>query len=336
MKLLPFLLLLITPAFAQWKMLPVNTAASFRAVSAANGKVIWIGGSGGTFLRSTDGGDTWQTGTVKGAETCDFRDVQAIDAQTAVFMSAGPAEQGQARIYRTTNGGQSWTLCYQTQQAGVFFDGLSFWNVRQGIAFSDPVAGRYVLIRTDDGGQTWQPIPPSQSPAVHPGEAAFAASGSSIVVQGSQNVWIGSGGVGGGRVFRSTDSGRSWAVSETGIPADSSKGVFGLHFFTAKDGIAVGGDHKNVTTPGPNLALTHDGGKTWSPMQPATPAGLKEAAWRLPNGHWLLVGPSGTSLSANEGKTWQSLDQEPFHALVCTGNTCWAVGAKGRVARRTF
>lgn len=336
MKLLPFLLLLLTPAFAQWQTLPVNTTANFRAISAANNRVVWIGGSRGTFLRSTDGGDTWQTGTVAGAEGCDFRDVQAIDAQTAVLMSAGPAEQGQARIYRTTNGGKSWRLSYQSNQSGVFFDGLSFWNARQGIAFSDPVDGRYVLIRTEDGGKTWQPIPASQSPATHPGEAAFAASGSSIITQGQQNVWIGSGGVGGGRVFRSTDGGRSWAVSETGLPADSSSGVSGLHFFTPKDGIAVGGDHKNSIKPGPNVALTRDGGKTWVLMQPATPAGLKEAAWRLPNGHWLLVGPSGTSLSDDRGKTWQSLDQEAFDALVCVGSTCWAVGAKGRVARRTF
>lgn len=336
MKLLPFLLLFLSPAFAQWQPLSVNTKASFRAVSAANKQVVWIGGTGGTFLRTTDGGDHWQTGTVAGAEKCDFRDVQAIDAQTAVLMSAGPAEDGQARIYRTTNGGQSWTLSYRTQQPGVFFDGLSFWNARQGMAFSDPVAGRYFLIRTDDGGKTWQPLPATQSPSVHSGEAAFAASGSSIVTQGTKNVWIGSGGVGGGRVFRSTDGGQSWAVSETGLPADSSSGTFGLHFFTAKDGIAVGGDHKNVTKPGPNVALTSDGGKTWSLATPAASPGLKEAAWRLPNGHWLLVGPSGTSLSTDAGKTWQALDQEPFHALVCAGNTCWAVGGKGRVARRTF
>jgi photosystem II stability/assembly factor-like uncharacterized protein len=315
------------------KLLPVNTTANFRAVSAASKKVIWVGGSSGTFLRSTNGGNTWQIGTVAGAETCDFRDVQAIDTQTAVLMSAGPAEQGQARIYRTTNGGKSWLLTYQTQQAGVFFDGLSFWNARQGIAFSDPVAGHYFLLRTNDGGQTWQPIPASQSPRIHSGEAAFAASGSSIVTQDQQNVWIGSGGVGGGRVFRSTDGGQSWAVSETGLPADSSSGVFGLHFVNTKEGIAVGGNHKNSTKPGPNAAFTHDGGRTWS-LTKSTP-GLKEATWRLPNGQWLLVGPSGTGLITSDNKG-EILDQEPFHALVCVGNTCWAVGAKGRVARRTF
>jgi photosystem II stability/assembly factor-like uncharacterized protein len=329
------LLFLSLPTFAQWEPLSVSTTASFRAVSVTGKGVVWIGGTGGIFLCSTDGGETWQVGTVPGAERCDFRDVQALNTQSAVLMSAGPAEQGQARIYRTTNGGQSWTMVYETKQPGVFFDGMDFSDRQRGMVFSDPVEGRYVLLQTRDGGQSWQSLMAGQSPAVYPGEAAFAASGSGLVRRGKNNVWLGSGGMGGGRVFRSTDGGESWAVAETGILADSSSGVFGLHFFTDKDGIAVGGNHRNTTKSGPNVALTHDGGKTWTVTQ-APAEGLKEAACRLANGHWVLVGPSGTSLSTDGGKTWQMLDREPFHALACRGNTCWAVGAKGRVARRTF
>jgi photosystem II stability/assembly factor-like uncharacterized protein len=336
MRLVLLLLIAATPVFAQWQSLSVNTTASFRAVSAANEEVVWIGGTGGTFLRTTDGGKTWQTGQVPGAESCDFRDVQAINAQTAILMSAGPAQQGQARFYRTDNGGQSWTLTYQTQQPGVFFDGMAFWNARQGMTFSDPINGKYFLLRTDDGGKSWQPAAPKQGLMVNSGEAAFAASGSSIAAQGNQNVWIGSGGVGGGRVFRSTDGGQSWAATQTGLPADSSSGVFGLYFVNAREGIAVGGDYKNVTKPGPNVALTNDGGQTWTLATAPQIPGLKEAAGRLSDGRWVLIGPSGTSLSADSGKTWQALDQEPFHALACVGTTCWAVGAKGRVARRTF
>lgn len=335
MKLLPFLLLLVMPAFAQWQTLPVSTTAHFRAVSAANKNVVWIGGTGGTFLRTTNGGNSWQVGTVPGAERCDFRDVQAIDAQTAVLMSAGPAEQGQARIYRTTNGGQTWAMTYETKRSGIFFDGMAFSDARRGMVFSDPVDGRYFLLRTLDGGLSWQAIPANQSPVVHSGEAAFAASGSGLIVQ-DKTVWIGSGGLGGGRVFRSTDNGATWVVTETGIPADSSSGVFGLHFANAQEGVAIGGDYRNVTKPGPNAAFTRDGGKTWSLANATAAPGLKEAAWQLPDGRWLLVGPSGTSVLSRDGKTAQELDKEPLHALVCVGNTCWAVGAKGRVGRRTF
>ncbi|WP_027302956.1 WD40/YVTN/BNR-like repeat-containing protein [Rudanella lutea] len=336
MRLTLLLLLLVSPVWAQWTLQSVGTTASFRAVSAVSEQVVWVGGSGGTFLRTTDGGQTWHTGRVPSAEACDFRDVEGIDAQTAVLMSAGPAEQGQARFYRTTDGGKTWTLTYQTSQPGVFFDGMAFWNTRRGIAFSDPVAGKYVLLQTSNGGLSWQPITAPQGMTVNQGEAAFAASGSSIAVHGSRHVWIGSGGVGGGRVFRSVDGGQSWAVAATGLPADSSRGVFGVYFKNEREGMVVGGDYRNEKKPGLNVALTRDGGQTWAVSSTGPAGGLKEGVIRLANGHWVLVGPSGTNLSTDEGKTWQLLDTEAFHALSCRGNTCWAVGANGRVGRRTF
>lgn len=83
----------------------LNIEASFRAVCAITNKIVWIGGSQGTFLRTIDGGKTWETKQVHGAETLDFRDVHAFDSQTAIVMSAGEAEKGNARFYRTTDGG---------------------------------------------------------------------------------------------------------------------------------------------------------------------------------------------------------------------------------------
>ena len=35
----------------------------------------------------------------------DFRDVHAFDSQTAILMSAGEAEKGDANFYRTIDGG---------------------------------------------------------------------------------------------------------------------------------------------------------------------------------------------------------------------------------------
>ncbi|GAB3776209.1 oxidoreductase [Spirosoma horti] len=329
------------PAFSQWQSQSVGTDASFRAVSVAGADVAWIGGTKGTFLHTTDGGKTWQTGTVPDAQLCDFRDVQAIDAQTAYLMSAGPAEKGQARLYKTTDGGKTWTLQYQTQQEGVFFDGIDFWDDQHGIVFSDPltdaaVGRRWFILTTDDGGKTWQPLPPTSLPVMEPNEAAFAASGTSIVVQGKRNVWIASGGGVFGRVFRSKDRGRTWAVSNTPLPAGEAIGLFGMHFFTEKIGVVVGGNYKQEQQPGPNGAITRDGGQTWTLLTPTDPPGLKEAVALLPGDRLLTVGPSGTSLSADQGQTWQRLDTDGFHSVACAKGTCYAVGAKGKVAIQRF
>lgn len=336
LRLLVGLLLVHFTMLAQWQPQAVGTDASFRAVSMAGTDVIWIGGTKGTFVRSADGGQTWQTGTVPDALTCDFRDVQAIDAQTAYLMSAGPAEKGQARLYKTTNGGQSWSLLYQTQQAGVFFDGMDFWDKQHGIVFSDPINNRWFILTTADGGQSWQPVPDAALPLLQPSEAAFAASGTSVVVQGKRNVWIASGGGTSGRVFRSGDRGRTWAVSTTPLPAGEATGLFGMQFFSAKVGLVVGGNYKQEQQPGPNAAITRDGGQSWQVVSPTNPSGLKEAVALLPGDRLLTVGPSGTSLSADQGQTWQALDAEGYHSVACAKGTCYAVGAKGKVGRQVF
>ena len=326
---------------AQWQPQAVGTDASFRAVSVAGADVAWIGGTKGTFVRTADGGKTWQTGTVPDAQTCDFRDVQAVNAQTAYLMSAGPAEKGQARIYKTTNAGQTWTLLYQTEQPGVFFDGIDFWDNQHGIVFSDPVADaagtkKWFILTTGDGGKTWQRVSPAALPAMEPNEAAFAASGTSLVVEGKRNVWIASGGGTHGRVFHSSDRGKSWTVSNTPLPGAEATGLFGLHFFSNKIGVAVGGNYKQEQQPGPNATITRDGGQTWQLLTPTDPPGLKEAVALLPGDRLLTVGPSGTSLSADQGQTWQKLDTEGFHAMACAKGTCYAVGAKGKVAVQRF
>ena len=322
--------------FAQWQPQKVGTDANFRSVSVVGADVVWIGGTKGTFVRSADGGQTWQTGTVPDASACDFRDVQAIDARTAYLMSAGLAEKGQARIYKTNDGCQSWALLYQTQQPGVFFDGMDFWDNDHGIVFGDPINNRWVILTTADGGRSWQPVPESALPVMQPNEAAFAASGSSVVVQGKRNAWIASGGAMSSRVFRSTDRGRTWVVSTTPLPAGEATGLFGMQFFSAKAGMAVGGNYKQEKQPVPNAAITRDGGRTWQAVSPTNPPGLKEAVALLPGDRLLVVGPSGTSLSADQGQTWQALDTEGHHSVACAKGTCYAVGATGKVSRQVF
>lgn len=326
---------------AQWQPQSVGTDASFRSVSVAGADVAWIGGTKGTFVRTANGGKTWQTGTVPDAQTCDFRDVHAIDAQTAYLMSAGPAEKGQARIYKTTDAGKNWTLLYQSEQQGVFFDGIDFWDNQHGIVFSDPIADaagnkKWFILTTDNGGKTWQRVPPAALPAMEPNEAAFAASGTSLVVEGKRHVWIASGGGEHGRVFHSPDRGKTWTVNNTPLPGGEATGLFGLRFFSDKIGVAVGGNYKQEQQPGPNATITRDGGKTWQLLTPTDPPGLKEAVALLPGDRLLTIGPSGTSLSADQGQTWQKLDAEGFHSMACAKGTCYAVGTKGKVAMQRF
>jgi photosystem II stability/assembly factor-like uncharacterized protein len=336
MKTLLLLILGLSITFqskSQWVKQAVNTDANFRSVCAVSDKVVWIGGSKGTFLRTIDGGKTWGTKQVPGAETLDFRDVHAFDAQTAILMSAGEAEKGNAKFYRTIDGGKSWEIVYQTTQKGIFFDGIDFWDKQNGIAFSDPIEGKFFIIKTKDGGKSWQSINPENIPKNQENEAAFAASGTSLITVGSKYAYICTGGGEFARVYRTENQGENWEVIKTNMPAGKTNGLFGLRFWNDRYGIAVGGDYQGVTKAIPNILLTSDGGKTWQDAPQTTPVGLKEGVSIFQKKNLIAVGPSGACYSKDFGKSWVEIDKTPLHSISVSGNGVWAVGGKGSVVK---
>lgn len=338
MKLLSplfFFFLISFVTFSQWTPQNSGTDAHFRSISAINERVVWAGGSKGTVLRTSDGGENWEVIKVPNAEKLDFRGIKGIDEKTAVAVSAGLAEEGQARIYRTEDAGKTWQQVWQTDQKGVFLDGVAFWDKKNGIIFGDPIDSHLYLLKTADGGKTWELLSPAGLAANLPNEASFAASNSTMVVQGSKNVWIGTGGADHARVFYSSDRGQSWKVTDTPMKANASSGIFGLRFWDANHGIAVGGDYKADKEAFENIIVTQDGGKTWKKTTSTNPAGLKEAVVKLKNGTLVAVGPAGSCLSKDDGQTWQPLTgaSAGLHALTAVGNTCWAIGSKGQIVR---
>ena len=239
-----FLPLFISLTFGQsisLVTLDSRVESSFRGLSVVNQKVVWVSGTGGTVLRTIDGGKNWENISVPNMEKIDFRDVEGFNKNTAIVMGiASPA-----RFYKTTDGGQNWKLVYFDDREGVFFDGMSFWNKNDGIAFSDPVDGQHLLIRTTDGGNTWHEIPKEGFPHKLNPEFGFAASGTGIPVQGRKTVWLGMGGVK-SRVFKSEDGGMNWSVAETPVVhGGQSTGIYSVAFKNKKVGISVGGDYTN-------------------------------------------------------------------------------------------
>ncbi|MBZ5530382.1 MAG: oxidoreductase [Acidobacteriia bacterium] len=339
MKLFVPLLLLLASAGAQWQKLPIPTTAGFRGLSVVSEKVVWASGTDGTIIRTDDGGKTWSVMTVAGAEKLDFRGIRAFDDQTAVIISSGPTEKGQAQIYRTTDGGKTWKQVFEEKRAGIFFDAVAFWDRRHGIVLSDPIEGKFALFITDDGGLTWNQLPPAALPAALPNEGAFAASNSCLVVQGEKNVWFATGGAKVARVFRSNDRGRTWQVAETPMhPANASSGIFSLAFQDAKHGIAVGGDYqKPESSDLPNVLRTSDGGKTWQPLEPTSPKGVYFSSTALLSPHGVdsivAVGINGAFMW---DKSWGRVGDEGLNlnsVAVARGRVTyiWAVGPKGTV-----
>ncbi|WP_425276361.1 WD40/YVTN/BNR-like repeat-containing protein, partial [Streptomyces carpinensis] len=173
----------------------------FRGLSAVSRNTAWVAGSGGTVLRTTDGGRNWRNVSPPGAADLEFRDVEAFDARRAVVLAIGEGEA--SRVYRTDDGGATWTESFRNTDAHAFYDCLAFFDHRHGLAMSDPVNGRFRILSTSDGGRSWKVLPEQGMPRAQDGEAGFAASGQCLVTAGPRDVWLATGGGAHARVLHS-------------------------------------------------------------------------------------------------------------------------------------
>ncbi len=321
-----------------WRLLDSGTTASFRGLSAVSDEVVWVSGTGGTWGRTTDGGETWTMRTVPEAEQLDFRDVDAFDDQTAYLMSAGPGEL--SRIYKTGDGGETWEPLLTNASPEGFWDGMAFWDAERGVLYGDPVDGSFLVLTTEDRGATWSP--PAAMPLAVSGEAGFAASGSGIATAAGGHAWFGTGGAA-ARVFHSADYGRSWTVADTPMHADDgssgASGIYSLAFSDPSAGFAVGGDYTRPEAVAGNAAHTRDGGLHWASIGGSAPAGYRSAVAYAPGtgGRVLITaGTSGSDFSLDGGETWAALGMgTDLNAISFGTSTCaaWAAGPEGRIAR---
>jgi len=317
--------------FAQTlRIQPSPTTENLRGISTPSHNVAWASGTHGTYLRTVDGGSTWQAAQVPGAEALDFRDVEAFNADVAYLLAVGPGDQ--SRIYKTTNGGKTWSLQFTNKEPQGFFDCMAFWDREHGIAVGDPVNGKFELISTNNGGATWKPLSSSALPPAIDGEGAFAASGTCIAVQGKKNVWFATGGKV-ARVFRSSDAGKTWEVAETPIVhGPDSAGIFSIAFRDARHGVISGGDYKRPNDDLPGLAFTEDGGRTWKEAAVSPQSYFSAVAYRAQQ---ILVAGTAHFASMNDpaSKTWQKIRNLNLNALaVSPDGSAIAVGPKGMIA----
>lgn len=320
-----------------WELVEAPTTTSLRGVSAPSEQVVWVSGARGAVARSVDAGRTFALMRVPGADSLDFRDIEAFDAMTATVLSIGNGSD--SRIYRTTDGGTTWSLQFTNPDSAAFYDCFSFWSPQRGIAMSDPVGGRFRILRTADGGMTWTVLPPESSPVSLDGEAGFAASGGCVVTGPGGHAWIATGGGPQSRMLHSQDYGATWSVAPVSPIAAGAppRGTFAV---AAADGhylAAVGGDYEQPTMDASNMALSQDGGMTWRAPTGRRPGGYRSGISFVPGtgGRMLVtVGTSGTDYSIDAGESWVAADTLPLNAAAFVSPRAgWAVGPRGRIVR---
>jgi photosystem II stability/assembly factor-like uncharacterized protein len=236
-----------------------GTAQLLIAVSPVNDRVVWAAGTGGTYVVTTDGGNTWKSAVVPGAEALQFRDVQGVSDKIAYLMSIGN-NTTDFKVYKTVDGGATWTIQFTNETVNAFYDCFAFWTPDRGITHSDSVNGVFPDIRTTDG-KTWQSIAANMPPALS-GEASFSASGTCIATQGDRNAWITTGGASIARILATRDGGKTWNAYDTPLVSSPSAGGVSVAFRDSQHGILGGGDLASNASA--DAATSDDGGQTWT------------------------------------------------------------------------
>jgi len=328
--------------YAQWQIENSTTTADLRGVDSVGGGVAWASGANGTVVRTEDGGYMWQPCTVPpGAEHLDFRGIQAFDANTAIVMSSGKG--GLSRLYKTTDGCQTWKLVFTNPDEDGFWDALLLNpHDTDGELLGDPVNGRFVLLETSDKGMTWRPMRHGGLAALE-GEGAFAASNSALFLDEAFATGFITGGPAGPRVLTLDGYKDDEPFKSQPLPLKGGAASTGGFSIDARDWccrVAVGGDYLKPDASEETAAYTLNGGKTWHASQ-TLPHGYRSAvAYDAATKTWITVGPNGTDISMDDGRNWRAVHPDAALHEAPDADRNWnalslpfVVGPHGRIGK---
>jgi hypothetical protein len=355
--LLALLLAAAITAHAQWDLQDSHSTADLRGIDNVGGGVAWASGTNGTVLRTEDSGYLWQSCSIPpGAEHLDFRGIQAFDANTAIVMSSGKGDL--SRLYKTTDGCQTWKLVFANPDKDGFWDAVQFEPDQWGCLLGDPVKGMFVLFVTDNGGRTWTREYNRGLRARSSEQGAFAASNSSMAADAGF-VTFASGGKRGAFSYSIVESepcldcsvedidyeGRRKKWDKQPVPIGSHSETSGVFSMAARRSglgmtVAVGGNYESPDDRSATAAFTFDGGRTWVGST-TMPHGYRSAvAYDPATKTWITVGPNGTDVSTDDGRNWRALHSDPALHEPPDADRNWnalslpyVVGPQGRVGK---
>ncbi len=286
---------------------------SIRSVHVTSTGDIWFAGSNAHYGWSEDKGETWSIDSIQFLnQSINFRSLGSSSQGVSLVTIENPG-----MIFRTEDRGRFWYLSYYEEGDNVFYDAMKFYDSKEGIALGDPVDGCFSVLKTYNGGRSWEKLSCKNLPEIIEGEAAFAASNTNIETAGD-STWIVTGGKA-ARVLFSPDRGITWKVLKTPIVSGSQMtGIYSVDFYNNNIGVIIGGDWNNKSYSKNNKAITNNGGETWKILGKKKAPPYQSCVQFVPNSKGKLlisVGIPGVYFSNNSGRSWQQISEESFYAI---------------------
>lgn len=292
-----------------WVSSSVRNAPDLVAVYFTSSSRGFAAGDNGYLASTSDGGKSWQKYPLNTTENINeiyFRN------DTHGYLVAGRL------MFITQDGGQTW------QETRIFraadfrngtpeFISIRFSDKNRGLVIGSVVNSKdeivdSLLMRTEDGGDTWIRTPlPTKSEIFH------------LDLNGNSHGWI----VGDkGLVMATTDGGRTWTTHTSGV----TRALFAVDFRDDNDGFAVGG--------GGTIIRTEDGGLTWQKVPNSFSETLKRVNFADDKNGW-AVGHHGTILrTIDKGRSWNRQESgvsSDLYGLFMAKKYGYAVGEGGTV-----
>ena len=337
------ILMLAMVSHAQWVEQATGFATGSRGINyidIVDQNTVWAtayDGSGGgayitEFTKTTNGGTLWTPGQVMTGTAYGLGNISAIDGNTAwvaVFKGTG-AQDNTCGIYKTTNGGSTWTQQPGALQGSASFaDNVYFWNANEGMCHGDVKDNYFEIYTTTNGGSTWTRVPQANITAtVASGEGGWtgviSAVGDSTIAFGTNK----------GKLYISNDRGVHWKGIATGIvPAGTNPGVNHIAFTDKNHGLVA----QSTATGTIQIFKTSDNGNTWSPLT-FTGNAFNNAVAAVPGSAntYVTTGADatnnmmGVTFSFDGGTTWQDMVSTIGTQYLATDwlndSTAWAGG----------
>lgn len=295
---------------AQWVEQNSGTSLTLYSVSAVSDNVAWACGSGGTVLRTVNGGTTWTN--VTGSPIPASLDLYNIFGWTDNIAFVTGSSASNTFVYRTVNGGTTWTQVFS--ELGGFINVIHMFDDNNGFMQGDPVTNRWSLWRTADGGSSWDSTGMFLAPV-----GAEHGWNNSIFVSGN-DVYMGTNSA---RVYYSGSGGTNFTAQLTGAEINT----YAIWFNSASVGLAGG------TT----MLLTTNGGTTWGTI-PAPGTSPISGIIGSGNNWWYVRQDNAINFSNNNGSSWSTQYTAPAGAFTHisksrTGNSAWAVRTVGGICK---
>ena len=299
-----------------------NVSTGVGNISIVDENIVWASGYDGSgngenyqvYTKTNNGGSTWTSGNIDLGDTdLGVAMVSAISSSTAWAVGYPKVGGDIGGIWKTTNGGTSWTRqdSASYNSTGSFTNVVHFWDENYGFAQGDPIAGEYELYVTSNGGDNWEAVPGANIP--NPGGGEYGYVGQIEIV--GDNVWYTTNST---TLYHSTDRGNNWQAYQ--CPVDDFSG----------DAISFSDSNNGIIVSGTSVYRTYDSGQSWTQIDPNGPVNEIGVCFIEGTDTLFSTSQSGSSQSFDGGLTWNPIDNEVFLGVEFLNSTTgWAGSFNG-------